>query len=85
MRLIARMIALANSSGKTLNVATEGWTARPVSVQSRQSNVYDCGVWVLAGIAATLRGFHVTGLEECDMLQFRSFMLRLACTLTPVK
>ena len=36
-----------------------------------QNNDYDCGLWVLAQMAAVLRGFHITGLRENDMSTFR--------------
>jgi len=32
-----------------------------------QTTTYDFGLWVLAGIAAVLRGKHSTGLCEADM------------------
>jgi Ulp1 family protease len=38
-------------------------------------NGYDCGVWVLASIAAVLRGFDVTGFGEVDMPWFRQFLI----------
>ena len=37
----------------------------------------DCGLWVLAQIAAVVRGGDVTGLEEEDMLAFRGFVRTL--------
>lgn len=41
-----------------------------VKVHSLQSNHYDCGLWVLASIAAVLRGYHATALQESDMITF---------------
>jgi Ulp1 family protease len=38
-------------------------------------NGYDCGVWVLASIAAVLRGFDVTGFGEADIPWFRQFLM----------
>ena len=46
-----------------------------------QSNTYDCGLWVLAGITAILRGFDITGLEEADMPWFRKYLAGLVMTL----
>ena len=40
-----------------------------------QTNSVDCGLWVLATIAAVLRGFHVTGIAEQDMVHFRVLLL----------
>jgi Ulp1 family protease len=42
-----------------------------------QSNKYDCGIWVLAGIAAVLRGYDVTDFVEEDMVWFRRFVAGL--------
>ncbi|KIK11113.1 hypothetical protein PISMIDRAFT_123271, partial [Pisolithus microcarpus 441] len=39
-----------------------------------QTNGYDCGLWVLAQIAAVLRGCEITGLREEDMIMFRKFL-----------
>jgi Ulp1 family protease len=44
-------------------------------VHQMQSNGVDCGLWVLATIAASLRGFHVTGLTEEDMCDLRATLL----------
>jgi hypothetical protein len=81
MTLISRMVLLANRNGHELHVITEGWIARPVSVRLRQTNDFDCGVWVLAGIAAMLRGYHVTGFAETDMATIRNYIANLVCTL----
>jgi hypothetical protein len=81
MTLIIRMVSLANRNGHPLHVTTEGWTARPLSIDIRQTNTYDCGVWVLACIAAVLRGYHVTGCLEEDMLALRNILVKLICNL----
>jgi len=78
------MVLLANRHGKTLHLLTDNWTSRPVSVGVRQTNSFDCGVWVLAGIAATLRGCHVTGLQESDMPAMRRFIMKLVLNLPTV-
>jgi len=46
-------------------------------------NNYDCGLWVLATVAAVLRGHDATGLTENDMLAFR-YYLRSFVLLMPV-
>ena len=48
----------------------------PCFVQSLplQMNSYDCGVWVLATVAAVLRGFDATGLKEVEMADFRHYL-----------
>ena len=48
-------------------------------MQSRrlQSNGYDCGVWVLACIAALLRGYETIDISEKDVGKFRARLLGL--------
>jgi hypothetical protein len=81
MSLVSRMVLLANKHHHQLHIINEGWTARPVSVQLRQTNGFDCGLWVLAGVAAVLQGYHVTGFAESDMPTIRNYIATLVCTL----
>ncbi|KAF9053459.1 hypothetical protein BJ165DRAFT_1339824 [Panaeolus papilionaceus] len=55
------------------------WVAVPALTRAVQSNGHDCGLWVLAWIAATLRGYQCTGnlLSEGDMLPWRKALLGL--------
>ncbi|KAI6011172.1 hypothetical protein EDC04DRAFT_2959313 [Pisolithus marmoratus] len=46
------------------------WTAYPVLLEPSQTNSHDCGVWVLAQMAAILRGYEVTGIREHDINHF---------------
>ncbi|PPQ96642.1 hypothetical protein CVT26_010666, partial [Gymnopilus dilepis] len=74
--LFTRLVRLANQSGHSTDLPTDGWVAQPVIISPTQSNGYDCGLWVLAWIFATLRGFgdcneHWT--EEM-MPRWRSFL-----------
>ncbi|KIK18549.1 hypothetical protein PISMIDRAFT_109216, partial [Pisolithus microcarpus 441] len=39
-----------------------------------QTNNHDCSIWVLAQMAAILRGYKVTGIEECDINHFQHFL-----------
>ncbi|KIM54163.1 hypothetical protein SCLCIDRAFT_76891, partial [Scleroderma citrinum Foug A] len=39
-----------------------------------QTNSYDCGVWILAQMAAVLRGYDITGVKEHDITSFRHFL-----------
>lgn len=76
MVFITRLVLLANRKDQPLYVVTEeGWIARPVSVDQKQTNGVDCGLWVLAVIAAVLSGSHVTGLLEGEMGRFRELLL----------
>ena len=46
-----------------------------------QSNCYDCGIWVLVGIAAVLCGYDVTGLCEENIAHFRQYLGALVLSL----
>ncbi|KAJ7439132.1 hypothetical protein FB451DRAFT_1151843 [Mycena latifolia] len=69
MVLITRMVVLANRNNHALYVSTEEecWMARPLFNIPRQSNGYDCGLWVLCMMAAILRGYAITGVSEAQM------------------
>jgi hypothetical protein len=43
-------------------------------IHTMQTNGVDCGLWVLAAIAAVLRGYQVTALCEGDMVAFRELL-----------
>ncbi|KAF9031576.1 hypothetical protein BJ165DRAFT_1358214 [Panaeolus papilionaceus] len=55
------------------------WLAVPALTRTVQSNGYDCGLWVLVWIAATLRGFHITDetLSQTDIPVWRRLLLNL--------
>ncbi|KIN94838.1 hypothetical protein M404DRAFT_50303, partial [Pisolithus tinctorius Marx 270] len=42
-----------------------------------QSNGYDCGLWVLAQVAAVLRGYDITNLHEGNMIAFCHYLQSL--------
>ncbi len=50
-----------------------------------QNNGYDCGVWVLACIAALLRGFHAVRLTSDQIAVFRTRLLALIYANTVVQ
>ena len=39
-----------------------------------QTNGHNCGVWVLAQMAAILRGYDITDVKENDITHFRHFL-----------
>ncbi|KIK10554.1 hypothetical protein PISMIDRAFT_20283 [Pisolithus microcarpus 441] len=51
-----------------------GTTHQDLLLEPHQTNGYDCGIWVLAQMAAILRGYEVTGIEECDINHFWHFL-----------
>ncbi|OSD03347.1 hypothetical protein PYCCODRAFT_1477197 [Trametes coccinea BRFM310] len=57
------------------------WEAYPLAETPLQTNGYDCGVWVLACIAALLRGYHSVQLSPTGIAQFRSDLLGLIVSL----
>ncbi|KNZ77098.1 hypothetical protein J132_06976, partial [Termitomyces sp. J132] len=73
--------SLANQQGHALHVNTSGWIACPTVMHLLQSNGFDCGVWVLANIAAVLVGFAVTGIMEQEIGLVHSSLLRYLAAL----
>ena len=77
MSFITSLVLCSNAEGHPLHVVTEeGWTARPLIAHPVQSNSFDCGLWVLAAIAAVLHGNHTMGLAERDMGEFHQLLLK---------
>ncbi|KAJ7583723.1 hypothetical protein C8J56DRAFT_1054242 [Mycena floridula] len=76
VNLITRLVGLATSNGHSIDVDLgQSWVARPVLLEPVQSNGHDCGLWVLAVIAAILRGFCTPGITERLMRDFREHLL----------
>ncbi|KAK7055734.1 hypothetical protein R3P38DRAFT_2499670 [Favolaschia claudopus] len=73
MILMTRLVALANRNRHPLYLTTEDpeekWEARPLFKVGvpRQTNDYDCGLWVLSVMAAFMCGYRETALTESDM------------------
>jgi Ulp1 family protease len=80
--LVSRMVSVAQMRGHTIQVPTDHLTARPVCVQPLQTNGYDCGVWVLANIAAVLRGYDAADMREESIIFMRRFVAVLASQLS---
>jgi len=77
MLLITRLVLASNREGHPLHIITEeGWTTQPLLLHAVQNDHHSCGLWVLACIAAVLRGFHTTGLRERELPAFRQTLLR---------
>lgn len=68
----ARPLKVSNNLSLWLHASKLSSETTPV-----QTNGYDCGVWVLAAVAAVLRGRHVTGLCEDDMHHLRHYLRAL--------
>ncbi|KAJ7900475.1 hypothetical protein B0H13DRAFT_1622406 [Mycena leptocephala] len=69
MTLITRMLTLAERHNHPMNISVEedAWEANPLFEPPRQTNGYDCSVWVLCMMAAFMRGYCSTSLSERDM------------------
>ncbi|KAJ7845678.1 hypothetical protein B0H13DRAFT_1647204, partial [Mycena leptocephala] len=71
MTLITRMLTLAERHDRHMNISVEegAWEANPLfhPGRPRQTNGYDCGVWVLCTMVTFMRGYCYTGLSERDM------------------
>ncbi|KIM56427.1 hypothetical protein SCLCIDRAFT_132735 [Scleroderma citrinum Foug A] len=48
-----------------------------LQLEPRQTNGHDCGIWVLAQMAAILRGYDLTDVKEDNIHHFRHFLLIL--------
>ncbi|EED85593.1 predicted protein [Postia placenta Mad-698-R] len=73
MQLTACLLNIAADKGHRIVHAQRAWAVYPTT-----HNTYNCGVWILAIIAAVLRGYNMTGFEEADIGRFRIFLFTLA-------
>ncbi|KAJ8474908.1 hypothetical protein ONZ45_g15793 [Pleurotus djamor] len=62
--------------------AKTSW-CRDIEVKAVQKNSYDCGLWVLAGITAVLKGRHLTGLRDEHICGFRRTLYELVLRQPP--
>ncbi|KAH0832248.1 hypothetical protein J3R83DRAFT_13222, partial [Lanmaoa asiatica] len=76
MKFITRLLSIAKTiyHDAGLDFEIGPWNARPVVIDVLQTNGHDCGIWVLANVAAILRGFDATGLRESDISAFRRYL-----------
>ncbi|KAG6819416.1 hypothetical protein H0H93_012076, partial [Arthromyces matolae] len=75
MTFVTRLVSLSNKNGHALSTITSGWAALPTIISPCQTNGYDCGIWVLANIAAVLSGYQATGVLESDISYVRQSLL----------
>ncbi|KAF8335661.1 hypothetical protein F5887DRAFT_832660, partial [Amanita rubescens] len=71
LELVTRLGQIARENGKQVVEQDGQWTAHPISTSRVQRNGFDCGVWVLAVVAAVLRGYHMPAISHDDIAQFR--------------
>ncbi|KAG6810053.1 hypothetical protein H0H92_013548 [Tricholoma furcatifolium] len=79
---VARLLLLAKQNGKSTPAVSSQWIARPTVVQPKQTNSVDCGIWVIANVAAVLAGYATTGMVEYNILDVRTALLNIICTLS---
>ncbi|KAF9229094.1 hypothetical protein BS17DRAFT_690158, partial [Gyrodon lividus] len=60
--LISHLLYLAHQHHPEVLADIHGWVAHPLTVKPLQTNSFDCGIWILAIVTATLRGYDPTGL-----------------------
>ncbi|KAI0746147.1 hypothetical protein C8Q76DRAFT_605599, partial [Earliella scabrosa] len=76
--LVHRLRRLADDRGLPMPCFDgEEWCAHTLTSDRLQTNGFDCGIWVLACIAALLRGFESVRLSEKDIGKFRTRLLGL--------
>ncbi|KAJ7512280.1 hypothetical protein B0H11DRAFT_2346274 [Mycena galericulata] len=88
MTLITRMVSLAERKHHPMSVGLAdggAWGASHLFEpgRPRQTNSYDCGVWVLCTMAAFMRGYCSTGVSEKDMGHVRRLLTDLVLALPP--
>ncbi|KIN93816.1 hypothetical protein M404DRAFT_35711, partial [Pisolithus tinctorius Marx 270] len=76
-RLISRMSFIASKRLRVPRRDLGSWSAHLIICEPLQSNGYDCGLWVLAQVAAILRGYDITNLHEGNMIAFRRYLQSL--------
>ncbi|KAG1888274.1 hypothetical protein F4604DRAFT_1877402 [Suillus subluteus] len=81
MNLIARLSSIAHQWRGSDRIDLKGWVARPLTLDPLQTNGYDCGLWVLATLAAVLWGAHRSGMCEEDMIAFQHYIRTLVMRL----
>ncbi|EIW84350.1 hypothetical protein CONPUDRAFT_50174 [Coniophora puteana RWD-64-598 SS2] len=73
--MIYRLLTLAKvHQDDTIQVDISGYRAYNIVQQPCQTNGYDCGLWILATMAATLRGHIRTDLTEAKIGDFRRYL-----------
>ncbi|KAI0703077.1 hypothetical protein C8Q76DRAFT_801927 [Earliella scabrosa] len=78
LTLMYRLRRLAGEQGFAMrSLEDRDWVAYSIASRRLQSNGYDCGVWVLACIAALLRGYETIDISEKDVGKFRARLLGL--------
>ncbi|KAJ2911476.1 hypothetical protein MD484_g8939, partial [Candolleomyces efflorescens] len=60
------------------------WVGNPLLEQPVQTTSYSCGLWVLAVVGAILRGYHLPGVCENDLPEFRELLYHWALTLPSI-
>ncbi|OSD02619.1 hypothetical protein PYCCODRAFT_1410600 [Trametes coccinea BRFM310] len=77
--LMYKLHRIANEKGceVRLHLDETSWETYLLADSPLQSNGYDCGIWVLACVAALLRGYHSVQLTSSEISYFRGDLLCL--------
>jgi len=76
------MLVCASSHSKYKSILGKNkHSTKLLQLEPLQSNGYDCGLWVLAQIAAVLRGYDITNMREDNMHSFRRYLQSLVLSI----
>ncbi|KIL54052.1 hypothetical protein M378DRAFT_93217 [Amanita muscaria Koide BX008] len=76
--LVQKLSEIATKKGYKCSVQGSSWTVHPISKVALQRDSSSCGLWVLAVIAATLRGYHAPSFRHDHAIEeFRPLLARL--------
>jgi len=79
MVLVTRLTELAKRYGYSMNTPHKPWKAEYTPNSPVQTNNWDCGLWVLLWITATIRGYALlpTTVNEATILKWRIVLSKL--------
>ncbi|KAI0628590.1 hypothetical protein C8Q77DRAFT_1067705 [Trametes polyzona] len=82
-KMVYRLHRIAEEHGHAVaDLERDAWVTYPLATRPLQTNAVDCGVWVLACIAALLQGYDGVGLTEQQLSEFRCRMTALVLLMT---
>ncbi|KAF8836910.1 hypothetical protein BDN67DRAFT_991962 [Paxillus ammoniavirescens] len=81
IKLITRLLNITKKKHLEVQADSFGWVACLTATLPLQKNGYDCGIWILATIAAVLQGYNTTGLKGADMPAFRHYLRALVMSI----
>ncbi|KAF8430674.1 hypothetical protein L210DRAFT_3417312 [Boletus edulis BED1] len=74
VNFMSRLLSVVNTTFPEVHMDSCPWIAHPITTTPLQTNGFDCGIWVLATILATFRGYSATCWTEKDITVFRHYL-----------